>query len=117
MPNAQSWDAVVASFRSLARAHAFYAPMSAAVDRLAASEHAPGLFPVRSMQSLRLFQGAQYEVSDEEVFLAWEGAEFLVRYWGGPDRRQAWAKRGPDAQVLLQMAFDHVRWFVGREQP
>jgi len=116
MPSAQSWDSVVASFRAIAGAHAFYAPMSAAVEQLAASEQARELFPVKSAQSIRLFRHEQYEVTDEEVQLSWEGAEFVVRYWGGADRSRAWMKRGPDVQILLQTAFDQVRWFVGEQQ-
>jgi hypothetical protein len=95
--------------------------MRAAVEQLATSPYAAGLYPVQSMHTVRLYQQDRVAPTDEELRLDFEDEAFVVRHRAGPtpDPRFAlrppagvWTKRGPDAMALLERAFHHLRWFV-----
>jgi hypothetical protein len=100
--------------------------MRDAVEQLATSPFAAGLYPVLSMHTVRLYQHDHAGPEDEEVRLDFEGGAFVVRHRTGatPDPRftlqptpGVWTKRGPDAIVLLERAFHHLRWFVEYHAP
>ena len=116
-----TWESVVDFFRQLADANPAFAPMGAAVEQLATSPYAAGLYPVQSMHTLRLYQQERAGPTDEELRLDFEDGAFVVCHRAGetPDPRftlrappGVWTKRGPDAIVLLERAFHHLRWFV-----
>ena len=108
---AHSWESVLAGFSDLARDNPVFVPMNAAVEQIAHSSYASGLFPVKSMQSLHLYQHERFEPYDEQLHLDCEEGAFVVRYLSGGDPRYPWTKRGPDALALLDRAIHHVRWF------
>jgi len=116
-----SWPYVVDAFGELSAAVPSFAPLSDAVAHVAASPYAPGLFPLKSMNTLRLYQQDHYATGEEHLRLDYEDGELVLRYHSAlaQDRRFAlrvepgvWTKRGPDVIALLDRAFHHLRWFV-----
>lgn len=117
---AHSWQDVACSFRDLADENAYFAPMAAVVERLARSPYAAGLFPVKSMHTVRLYQQQRYFVWDDEIRVEYDSGEFVVRYFSGGGFRHlepraapgVWMKRSPDGFAAFERCLHHVRWFV-----
>ncbi|HEX8454053.1 MAG TPA: hypothetical protein VF647_18345 [Longimicrobium sp.] len=90
------------------------------VERLAGSRYAAGLFPVKSMHTVRLYQQQRYSTWDDEIRVDYDSGEFVVRYlsggvWRHLEPRAApgvWLKRSPDGFEALERCFHHLRWFV-----
>src|SRR5579871_1232813 len=100
----QTWPAVVAAFHELGSAALVFRPLARAVEQLAASPFAPGLYPVKSMHTLQLYQRHRYNLGDERVQLGFDDGQFVVRHLphGTPDpdlvlapRAGVWTKKGP----------------------
>ena len=115
------WSNVVEQFRALAVGNSRFVPLADAVARLAESRYAAGLYPVKSMQTLILYQHERSGTADEQLHLDGVDGELVVRYMPGstPDPRLAltpvhgtWTKRGTDGMGMLERAFHHLRWFV-----
>jgi len=120
-----SWRWVVDAFAELADVPSL-APLAAAVAQIAASPYAAGLYPVKSMHTLALYQHDRAGSEDERLVLTCDGSELVLRYRPGqwPERTAAlpapepeWEKRGSDALDLLERAFHHLRWFVEYRTP
>ena len=108
---AHSWSYVVDSFRELAADAPRFVPMRELVERLAASGYAAALYPQQSMQTLRLSQHAELSSHVERLSVEHDGAQFVVRYQGGPTA-PVWTKHHPDGMIALERAFEHLRWFT-----
>src|SRR6266516_4985174 len=78
-----SWEYVVAAFDETAAANNYFAPMLAAVEQLAASPYADGLYPILSMHTVRLYQNERVTEIDEELRLDFEDGQFVVRHRSG----------------------------------
>jgi hypothetical protein len=120
---AHEWPAVVAHFDSIAASDHHWVPLRDCVRRLSGLPIASGLYPIASMQTLRLFQHAAVRLYDNELRLDWVRGEFVVRYLAGTGSKRdpnfaltlppgTWTKRGADGLVLLDRALHHLRWFV-----
>lgn len=117
-----SWEWVVSSFRSAADENPVFAPLADLAERLAASPYAAGLFPVKSMHSLRIYQHDTYSASDDAIHIDFDfdAAEFVVQYrslrfsnsYTTPDREKRWTKRTRDGFAAVERCLHHLRWFV-----
>lgn len=120
---AHPWEWVVTSCRDAARANPYFLPLDRFATRLAASRYARGLFPVKSMHSIRLYQGDRYTNDDPMVHVLFEQGEFVVRYWPGslrPSRAGTpalWERRGPDGFGILEGCLRHLGWFIEYSRP
>ncbi|MFL5563201.1 MAG: hypothetical protein ACJ79K_17175 [Gemmatimonadaceae bacterium] len=107
---AQSWSSVKQGFRELASPDIDFAPMRDFVEQLAGSRYAGGLYPQKSMHTLRLRQVPQISDDRERLSVDWEENAFVVRYRG--DRTApVWTKRHTDGMIALERLFEHLRWF------
>jgi hypothetical protein len=86
--------------------------MRAFVEAVAGSRYAPGLFPVQSMHTLRLFQQDHFSFDDDQIKVNLEDGEFVVRYSSGGASAPAWTKRAEDGFAALERCLEHLRWFV-----
>jgi hypothetical protein len=115
------WSTVVDRFRELGVVTPRFASLADAVARVAQSRHAARLYPVKSLHTLVLYQNDHTGPRDAQLRLDADGSDFVVRYLPSaiPDPRLAltpvhgtWTTRGIDALVLLDRAFNHLRWFA-----
>lgn len=112
-----SWPRVVAGFRDIASIGPGFAALADGVAELAASRYATGVYPVKSMHTLLLFQHDPAGREDEHLTLETDGTALVLQYHPGrlPDRgtsEPVWTKHGTDAVALLERALHHLRWFV-----
>ena len=125
-----TWHWVVSSFRDDAADAPFLAPMAGLAERLATSPYAAGLFPVRSMHTIRLYQQERNSVFEETIQIDFDhdAGEFVVRHFSpGGGRYYAgglrifnqyqpapgvWMRRSRDGFAALERCFHHLRWFV-----
>lgn len=115
---AHSWTWVVESFHDSARSNPYFAPLHQFAARLADSRYAFGVFPVRSMHSVRLYQQERYTDLDPFVHVKLEGGAFTVVYYPGASRPRLlgmpaeWSRHGEDGFGILEGCFRHLGWFV-----
>jgi len=113
---AHSWASVLSAFRDLAAANAYFAPMCAFVQQLADSPYVTGLYPQKSMHTLRLSQHREVSNEAERLSVDFEDGAFVVRYQGGPTAA-VWTKRHADGMLALERLFEHLRWFTEYRDP
>lgn len=115
---AHSWPSVVQFFRGCARADPYFEPLHQLVARLADSRLAQGLFPVKAMHTIYLYQQDRWSDADDVVRVELQDGEFVVQYFPGASRPRGtgtpavWARRGTDGFAILEGCLRHLGWFV-----
>lgn len=113
-----SWTSVVEFFRSCEEANPYFSPLHQFAVRLAESRYAPGVFPVQSMHSVRLYQQERNTDLDPFIHVTFEQGAFTVVYHPGASRPRLlgtpaeWSRRGEDGFGILEGCFRHLGWFV-----
>jgi hypothetical protein len=119
------WSNVMEHFRMLGVAKPQFAPLADAVTRIALSRYAAVLFPVKSANTLVLFQADHSAPDDAHLRLDGEIGELILRYVPGAKSEPqlaltpvhgAWKQRGSDVLVLLERSFHHLQWFAENRQ-
>lgn len=105
-----TWPRVLERSRKRAEREPQWAPMRDLVERIAASPYAAGLHPMLGHE-LRLSPHERFNLLSDEVRIALEGGEFVVRYKGGPTAA-TWTTRDRDGFAALERFLHHIRWFV-----
>ena len=116
------WHWAASTFRDDADEYPRFAPLAGLMERLAASPYASGLFPVRSMQTIRLYQHDRYSVTSDAIHIDFDfdAKEFVVQYralpfsktYTTPERERCWTKRSRDGFAAVERCLHHLRWFV-----
>jgi hypothetical protein len=106
-----SWTWVVTSLQRRAAENQHFVPMRDFVERLAKSRYAPSLYPLLSMNTLRLSQHPEVSTYAERLSVEWEDQAFIVQYQGDL-AAPVWTKRHPDGMVALVRLFEHLGWFI-----
>ena len=115
---AHSWPSVVQFFRGSAGANPDFEPLHQLVARLAESRLAQGLFPVKSMHTIYLYQQDRWSDADDVVRVEFQDGEFVVQYFPGDSRPRGtgtpavWARRGKDGFAIVEGCVRHLGWFV-----
>ena len=105
-------------FRSCEEANPYFSPLHQFAVRLAESRYAPGVFPVQSMHSVRLYQQERSTDLDPFIHVTFEQGAFTVVYHPGASCPRLlgtpaeWSRRGEDGFGILEGCFRHLGWFV-----
>lgn len=113
-----SWTEIVERYRELVQDYAWpIQPMLDLVTFIADSPYAAGLFPLTSMDRLRIGRHPDFQPCIEELVIDFDMHKqlFVFSYWSHPALRKPWQRQyTPEASqaALERFLLKYARWFT-----